>query len=341
MNLSEIAAKVGGTVEGDGGVAIRRVVGLEEAGPGDLTFLSNPRLAKEAAATRASAIILGPGATSGGASVLRVADPYLAFAKALDLFYEAPRPPLGVHPTAVVAPTAKVGPGARIGAYVVIEEGARLGKDACLYPHVVVYPHARIGDSFTAHAGAVVREHCRVGHRVTLQNGAVIGGDGFGFARRPDGSYQKIVQAGIAVLEDDVEVQCVSCVDRATVGVTRVRRGAKIDNQVQVGHSCDIGEDTLLCGQTGLAGSTVIGKGCTLPARVGVTGHLKIGDGVTAAGLTGIFRDVPAGATIAGSPWADMKEWRRWAVSYTKLPDLMREVRDLRKKVEALEAARG
>src|SRR5204863_5953379 len=188
-------------------------------------------------------------------------NPYLDFARALELFYEPPKPARGIHPQASVAPTACIGEGASIGPFAVVGERVTIGRNATLHPHVVIYEGAHIGDDFLAHSHAVVREFCRVGHRVILQNGAVIGGDGFGFAKRADGTHYKIVQSGVTVIEDDVEVQALTGIDRATVGETRVKRGAKIDSLVQVGHASVVGEDNIICAQTGLAGSSILERG--------------------------------------------------------------------------------
>jgi UDP-3-O-[3-hydroxymyristoyl] glucosamine N-acyltransferase len=336
MRLADIASLLGGTVEGDGAVEIRGVAGLEGAKPGDLTFLASAKHAPRLAATKASAVIVGPEGGAGTLPAVRVASPYLAFAKALEAFHPAALPAPGVHPTAVVSPKAKVGAGARIGPFVVIEDDVTLGRDAALWPHVVLHRGAAIGDSFVARTHAVVREGCRVGDRVILQDGAVVGADGFGFARRPDGGHQKIPQVGIAVIEDDVEIQANACVDRATVGETRVRRGTKVDNLVQVGHSCDVGEDTLLCAQVGLGGSTTVGRGVTLAGQVGVADHARIGARVMAVGQAGIHSDVPEGAVVAGSPQMDYRTWLRSTGVFARLGDLAREVKALRAEVDAL-----
>jgi UDP-3-O-[3-hydroxymyristoyl] glucosamine N-acyltransferase len=259
--------------------------------------------------------------------MLRSKNPYLTFAKAIALFYQAPRYPPGTHPTAVIHSSAKIGTNAHIGPYVVIDENVYIGRNAVLLAHSVIYRDAVIGDNFYAHAHAVVREGCRLGDNVILQNGAVIGGDGFGFAKDNAGRWSKIVQSGPAVLEDDVEVQANACVDRASVGETHIARGAKIDNLVQVGHGSRVGEDTLLCAQAGLAGSTEVGKNVILAGQVGVAGHCKIGDGAIATAQSGIPNDVPAGAVVSGYPAIDNKLWLRCSAVFNKLPELMKAVR--------------
>jgi len=227
-----------------------------------------------------------------------------------------------------------VGEGAFTGAFTVVGENVTIGRNAVLHPHVVIYEGASIGDDFCAHSHAVVREFCRIGHRVTLQNGVVVGGDGFGFALRKDGTHYKIVQSGVTVIEDDVEIQTLTSVDRATVGETRVKRGAKIDSLVQVGHACVVGEDNIICAQTGLAGSSILGRSVLLAGQVGVSGHLTIHDRAVVYAQSGVGGDVDAGATISGSPAFDAAVWRRAVAAFSKLPELVKTVRELKKRVE-------
>jgi UDP-3-O-[3-hydroxymyristoyl] glucosamine N-acyltransferase len=259
--------------------------------------------------------------------MLRSGNPYLAFAKAIELFYHPPKYTPGVHPTAVIHPSAKIGENAHIGPYVVISEDVRIGRNAVVLGHVVVYAGARIGDNFFAHAHAVVREHCRLGNSVVLQNGAVIGSDGFGFAKDDSGRWHKIMQSGPAVIEDDVEVQANACIDRASVGETHIGRGAKIDNLVQVGHGSRVGENTLLCAQVGLAGSTDVGNDVILAGQVGVAGHCSIGDGAIATAQTGIPSDVAAGAIVSGYPAIDNKLWLRCSAVFSRLPAIAKTLR--------------
>jgi len=259
------------------------------------------------------------------------------FARALALFYQPPRPKAGVHPLASVALSARIGENASIGPFAVIGENVVLGNNAVLHPHVVIYEGAEIGDDFYAHAHAVVREHCRIGHRVILQNGVIVGGDGFGFAKRADGTHAKIVQSGVTVIEDDVEIQTLTSVDRATVGETRVKRGAKIDSLVQIGHACVVGEDDIICSQTGLAGSTVLGKGVLLAGQVGVSGHLTIHDGAVIYAQSGIGGDVAAGQVMSGSPAFEARDWLRSITAFPKLPELLRTVRQLEKRLATIE----
>jgi UDP-3-O-[3-hydroxymyristoyl] glucosamine N-acyltransferase len=265
--------------------------------------------------------------TAISTAMLRSKNPYFAFARAVELFYQPPAYAPGIHKTAVVHPTAKIGANAHIGPYAVVERDVTIGANATLLAHVVIYPGARIGDNFFAHAHSVVREHCRLGNNVVLQNGVVIGADGFGFAKDDLGQWHKIMQSGPAVLEDNVEVQANACIDRASVGETHIASGAKIDNLVQVGHGSRVGENTLLCAQAGLAGSTDVGKNVILAGQVGVAGHCKIGDGAIATAQTGIPNDVPAGAVVSGYPAIDNKLWLRCSAVFHRLPELMKAVR--------------
>jgi len=327
MKLSDIASALGASLENaDGNTEITGVAGIEEAAAGHITFVANPRYAAMAKTTPASAVIVSEDfpAVSGG--MLRSKNPYLAFARAINLFYKTPGYQPGVHPTAVIAPTAKIGTDSHIGAYVVVEDDVEIGDNAVLLPHVVIYRGVRIGDNFFAHAHAVVREYCTLGDNVVLQNGVIIGCDGFGFARDGD-HWEKITQSGPTVLEDNVEVQANSCIDRASIGETRIGRGAKVDNLVQVGHGSAVGENTLLCSQVGLAGSTVIGNNAILAGQVGVAGHCNIGDGVIVTAQSGTHGDIPAGSMVSGSPAFEHKQWLRAVGIFSKLPELARAVR--------------
>jgi len=263
--------------------------------------------------------------------MLRSKNPYLAWAKALELFYQPPSYAPGIHPTAVIHPTAKkkLGKNAHLGPYVVIDEDAVIGDNAVLLAHVVIYRGATIGNNFFAHAHAVVREFCHLGDNVLLQNGVVVGSDGFGFAKDDSGHWHKIVQSGNVVVESDAELQANTCIDRASIGETRIGRGAKLDNLVHVGHSCTIGQDTLLCAQVGLAGTTDVGNNVILAGQVGVSGHVKIGDGAIAIAQSGIPHDVPAGAMVSGAPAVDHKLWLKCCAAYARLPEIARAVRKL------------
>ncbi len=326
MKLAEIAKHLGGQLDGAPSVNITGIAGIEEAGPGQITFVSNKKYAPLARTTRAAAVLVEPDFPEITAATIRLLNPYYAFARTIELFYTPPTYGPGIHPTAAIAPTARIGARAHIGAYAVIGEDVIIGEDAIIHPHVVLYPGVRVGNHFLAHAHAVVREHCRLGNNVILQNGAVIGADGFGFARVPTG-WSKIVQSGPAVLEDDVEIQANACIDRASIGETRIQRGAKVDNLVQVGHGSNVGQDTLLCAQVGLAGSTAIGKNVILAGQVGVAGHCTVGDGAIATAQSGIPNDVAPGKIVSGYPAVDNRQWLRSVALFNRLPELLRNLR--------------
>lgn len=328
MKLSHIASTLGVRLEnGAPDTEITGVAGIEEAAPGQITFLANPKYASAAKTTKASAVILGEDFPAIPAAILRSKNPYLAFARCVELFYQPARYAPGVHPTAVVHPSARLGKNAHVGPYVVIGEKAVIGDGAVLLAHVVIYPGVTISNNFFAHAHAVVREGCRIGNNVLLQNGVVIGADGFGFAKDDAGRWHKIPQPQPVVIEDDVEIQANSCIDRASVGETRVGRGTKIDNLVQVGHGSHIGRDSLLAAQVGLAGSTDIGNGVILTGQVGVVGHCKVGDGAIVTPQSGVAGDIAAGTIVSGAPAVDHKLWLKYSALLSKLPEMANAMR--------------
>ena len=324
-----------------GGTEIHGVSGIEDAGPDQITFVANPKYAPLARTSRAAAILVEPEFGLLPVATLRVANPYYAFARALALFYQAPVYAPGRHPSAIVDPSAQIGEGVHLGPYVVVGAGVVLGAHSVVLAHAVLYEGSRIGTHFFAHAHAVVREHCVVGDHVTLGNGAVIGSDGFGFARltgseaEATGGWYKIPQTGPAVLEDHVEVQALAAVDRASVGETRIGRGAKLDNLVQVGHGSTVGAGTLLCAQVGLAGSTHVGRNVILAGQVGVAGHCTIGDGAIATAQSGIPNDVAPGAVVSGYPAMPNRQWLRASASFQRLPELLHKLRKTSKNEPA------
>jgi UDP-3-O-[3-hydroxymyristoyl] glucosamine N-acyltransferase len=335
--LSELAARLGCELRGDGDVEILRVRGIEEAGPGDVTFVANPRYVARLAGTRASAVIVTPELLAPVPSLV-CANPYLAFARAVALLHPRPRPEPGVHATASVHPTASLGPEVHVGALAVIGARVRIGARSVVRAHVVIYEDAVLGEDCLVHSGAHVREGCRLGNRVTVQDGAVIGSDGFGFAKDAEGRYEKIPQVGTVEIGDDVEIGALTAIDRSSLGVTRIGRGTKIDNLVQVGHSASIGEDTVLAGQVGIAGSARLGNRVTLAGQVGVAGHLELGDGVVASAQTGIPHSVPAGSFVSGYPAIENRAWLKSSAVFAKLPELQKRVRELERLVEELRA---
>jgi UDP-3-O-[3-hydroxymyristoyl] glucosamine N-acyltransferase len=344
MKLVELAQKLDCRLEGDPNVEITGIAGIEHAVPGQVTFLANRRYFHLLKTTRACAVLIEDGIAIERApglpplAALRSVNPYLAFAHAIAFFYQPPVYTPGIHPTAIIAKSAHIGSGAHIGPYCFVDEDVQIGQNAVLHSFVTIYRGARIGDDFFAHAHAVVREQCRIGNSVILQNGVVIGGDGLGFAKRKDGSWFKMLQSGPAILEDDVEVQANACVDRATVGETRIGRGTKLDDLVLVGHASQVGPDAMLCGQAGLAGSTKVGKGCILAGQVGTAGHLSIGEGTVVTAQSGIPNDVPAHALFSGYPAVENRQWLKTMAALNRLPELQKRVRELEQEVSALKS---
>jgi UDP-3-O-[3-hydroxymyristoyl] glucosamine N-acyltransferase len=328
MKLSAIALALDLRLENESPeTEITGINGIEHAGPGELTFVSNPKYAAAARSTKASAVIVGEDFPAISAAMLRAKDPYLSFARAVELFHQPLKYAPGVHPTAVVHSSAKIGGNAHIGPYVVVDENVEIGASAVLLAHVVIYRGARIGANFFAHAHAVVRENCRIGNHVLLQNGVVIGADGFGFAKTAEGRWHKIPQPAPVVIGDDVEVQANSCIDRASVGETRIGRGVKVDNLVQVGHGAQVGDDALLCAQVGLGGSTDVGNKVILTGQVGVVGHCKVGENAIVTPQSGVANDIAAGALVSGSPAVDHKAWLKYSAILPRLPEIARAVK--------------
>jgi len=340
MKLGELAARLGCRLEGDESCDIRGVAGIEDAKAGEVTFLANRRYTSELSKTLASAVLVAEDtvitrrADLPPLSALRSKNPYFDFARTIDFFHSPPSYPPGIHPTAVMAKSAKIGDGAHIGPHCFVDEDVEIGRNAVLHSLVTIYRNTRIGDDFLAHSQTVVREGCTIGNRVILQNGVVIGGDGFGFAKRADGRWHKIVQRAPVIIEDDVEIQANSCIDRATVGETRIRRGAKIDDLVLVGHACEVGEDAILCGQVGLAGSTRVGTGCILAGQVGTAGHLDIGAGATITAQAGVHQNIPPRTVWSSSPAVENKLYLKLNAALKRLPEIHKTVRRLAGELE-------
>ena len=327
MKLAKLAELLGARLEcGAGGaeIEITSVAGIEDAAPGQVTFVANPQYTPRAKTTRASAVLVTEDFPAIDAATLRLKNPYLAFARAIEILHPSPVYAPGIHPTAMIHPAARLGRDCHIGAYVVIDANVTLGDHCVLLPHVVVYPNVTIGNHLLAHAHAVIREGCRLGDGVVLQNGAVIGCDGFGFAKDDEGRWHKIPQSGPAILEDAVEVQSNACVDRASVGETHIGRGVKIDNLAQVGHGSSVGENTLLCAQVGLAGSSHLGRNVIAAGQAGVAGHCTVGDGVVLLAQSGVHGDIPPGSILGGSPGFDSKLWLRCVIAFQRLPELVK-----------------
>ena len=337
LKLRDLADRLDCRLEGDGDVEIRRVAGIEAAEAGDLTFFANPRYTTALRSTRAAAVILADDAPAAPCPMLRTAEPYLAFARAVELFADGPAPAPGIDSASQVAADAKLGDGVSVGPFVFIGSGAVVGPRTVVHPNVTIGAGATIGADCVIHAQAALREGVVLGDRVVVQNGAVIGSDGFGFARRPDGTHQKIPQHGGLVIEDDVEIGALVAIDRPALGETRIAAGAKIDNLVQVGHGVRIGRNALLAAQVGIAGSTVVEDDVVLAGQVGVNGHITIGKGARATGQTGITNDVPPGSFVSGLPAIENRAWRKAASSFVQLPALRKRVAALERRCAELE----
>jgi UDP-3-O-[3-hydroxymyristoyl] glucosamine N-acyltransferase len=335
MKLGELATRLGAELRGDAELEVTGIKGIEEAGPTEVTFVANPRYAGLARKTQAAAVLVEPEFQEIPVATLRLKNPYLAFSRALGLFYQPPAYAPGIHPTAVIDPTAEIGEGAHIGAYVVVGPRVRLGAHATLLPHVVLYPGVEAGSHLFAHAHAVVRENCILGDHVTLENGAIVGADGFGFAKNEAGHWEKIPQSGPVRLGSRVDVQANACIDRATVGATEIGEGTKVDNLVQIGHGSRVGENSLLCAQVGLAGSSVIGNNVILAGQAGVAGHCTLGDGVILTAQSAVSHDVPPGKMISGSPGFDNRVWLRAVTIFQRLPELLKRLDRVEKKLAA------
>ena len=324
-------------VEGDSGIEIHRVAKIETAGPGEVTFLANPKYAAALASTSASAVIAGASVEGAPCAVIRSATPYLTFARAAQALSPERRPEPGVHPQAWVGAEAVVDPTASIGPFAAIGAGVRIGARTIVHPHAVIGADSVIGADCLIHAHVSIRERCTLGDRVIVQNGAVIGSDGYGFAQRPDGSHEKIPQTAPVVIEDDVEIGANTTIDRPAVGETRIKAGTKIDNLVQIAHGVVLGRHVLLAAQVGIAGSTVIGDHVTFGGQVGVGGHLTIGDRVKAVGQSGITNSVAADGFVSGYPAIPNHEWRRSSAVFRKLPEMRRQLRDLTARLQKIE----
>jgi UDP-3-O-[3-hydroxymyristoyl] glucosamine N-acyltransferase len=337
VKLSELAARLECQLEGDGDIQIRRVATLEHAGAGDVAFLANTKYASQLSGSHASAVIVGPDVDRVPCAALRTPNPYLAFARATGLLNPQDRPAPGVHPTAIIAPDAQVGADVTIGPYVVIGAGARIGARSVIHAHTVIASGAVLGSDCFVHARVSIRERVQLGARVVVQDGAVIGSDGFGFAPRGDGTFEKIPQVADVVIEDDVEIGANTTIDRPAIGETRVHAGTKIDNLVQIAHGVVVGRNTMLAAQVGIAGSSVVGDDVMLGGQVGVTGHVTVGDRVKASAKTGITGNVPADSFITGYPHMDNLEWRKAYVVFRRLPEMRKQLSALEERLAALE----
>jgi UDP-3-O-[3-hydroxymyristoyl] glucosamine N-acyltransferase len=328
MKLKELADKLGARLDPpDADAEISSVGSIESALPGQITFAVSSKFLPLAKDSKASALIVDEKFPGLEKPTLRTRNPQYAYARAVEILHVLPKEKPGIHPTAVIDPSARIGVNASIRACVVIGADVEIGENCTLMPQVVIYSGVKIGKDFFAHSHVSIRENCEIGDNVLLHNGVVIGSDGFGFAKDDSGNWYKIPQTGRVVIEDNVEIQANSCIDRASLGETRIGRNTKIDNLSQVAHNCSIAENSMLCAQVGLAGSTEIGKNVILAGQVGVAGHCKIGDGVIITAQSGTHGDIPAGSMVSGTPAFDHKQWLRSVTAFMKLPEMARAIR--------------
>ena len=312
---------------------------MQDAQPGDVTFLANPKYEKSLASTRATAVILKEEAPAAPCAMLRARDPYLAFARAVALFAPVSRPAPGIHAMAAIAADAHIGTDVSVGPFVAIGEGARIGDRTVIYPNVTIGAGVTVGSDCIIHSNVAVRERCTLGDRVILQNGVVVGGDGYGFVRRGDGTHEKIPQVAVVVIENDVELGANTTVDRPAVGETRIKAGTKIDNLVQIGHGVTVGRNVLMAAQVGIAGSTDVEDDVVFGGQVGVGGHLTIGRGAIAVGQSGVTNSLDPGAFVAGYPAIENREWRKASVLFRRLPEMKRRIEQLEARIAELTRA--
>jgi UDP-3-O-[3-hydroxymyristoyl] glucosamine N-acyltransferase len=335
--VQELARFLKCRFEGDGDIKIHGVSSLERAKKGDLVFCANPKFSDLLEKTNASAAIVSTEEKFERITTIHSEQPYVSFIKAIEMFYTPYRPEPGIHPQAQVSPSAKIGRDVAIGAFVFVDDDVEIGDGSVLFPMVSVYPRVKIGKQVVCHSSVSIREDSQIGHRVILHNGVVVGSDGFGFQKAKDGSYIKIPQMGIVIIEDDVEIGANTTVDRAALGETIIKKGTKIDNLIQVAHSVEIGPDSILAAQTGIGGSSKIGKNFIAGGQVGIPDHITIGDDVIIAAKSGITKNLPSGSFVSGSPHLDIRVWRKAWAAIPQLYDLIREFRKIKKRIEALE----
>jgi UDP-3-O-[3-hydroxymyristoyl] glucosamine N-acyltransferase len=340
MKLSELAEKTLAEIEqGAPDLEIESAAGLDIAQNGQVTFLANPKYTPQILTTKASAIFLRSGETieRQDIAVLRAKDPYLAYTRALRIFNPEPETVSFIHPSAVIDETAEISPEAHVSANVVIGKNCFVGAKTKFFPNVTVYDGAKIGENCTIHSGVSVRENCEIGNNCIVHNNTTIGSDGFGYAKDENKRWLKIPQTGRVVVEDDVEIGANTAIDCASVGETRIMRGTKIDNLVQIGHSCTVEEDTLICSQTGLAGSSHIGNRVILAGQVGIAGHLKVGDDVVVTAKSATSHNVENGKIISGIPAFDNRDWLRSTAAFRRLGEMARTIREMEKRLAKFE----
>ncbi|MFC2166306.1 UDP-3-O-(3-hydroxymyristoyl)glucosamine N-acyltransferase [Acidobacteriota bacterium] len=338
ITVADLATRLDCAFEGEGTTILSGVSSLEDAGTGDLVFLAEAKYRNQLEATKGTAVILPPGESFNRIPVIRSEKPYLTFVRAFDFFYTAFRPEPGIHPQAIVSPGAKIGKEVSIGALSFVDDDVEIGDGSVVFPLVTIYPGVTVGKNCVLHSQVTLREEVRLGNRVILHSGVVIGSDGFGYIKAEDGSHVKIPQIGAVLIEDDVEIGANATIDRAALGKTVIKKGTKIDNLVMIAHNVEIGPNSILAAQTGVAGSTKIGKNFIAGGQVGIADHIIVGDNVIMAAKTGVTKDIPSGSFISGSPHLEIQAWRKAWASIPQLYELIREVRKLKKRVEQLES---
>lgn len=346
MKLSEIIKLLNAEADLRSDIEIKHLAKIEEASEGDITFLSNPKYNKFLVTTNASAILVAKNVEykelkdrKSPIVLVRVENPYIAFLKLIEFFYPSPAPlRKGIHDTAVISPDAKIGENVAIGANVFIGNRCTIGDNTEIWHNAVLHDDVIVGSNTVIYSNVSIREQCKIGNNVIIHSGTVIGSDGFGFAPLPDGRYEKIPQRGIVVIEDDVEIGSNCSIDRATLGETRICRGAKLDNLIQIAHNVVVGENTVIAAQTGISGSTKIGKNCVLAGQVGLVGHIVIADRTTIAAQSGISKSIiEEGKTYFGYPATEISEMRRIVAAKRQLPKLLLEVEELKRKIKTIE----
>lgn len=338
FSAKQIAEVIGGVVEGDENITISTFAKIEEGKPGAISFLSNPKYTHYIYTTKSSIVLVNKDFQPEhlvGATLIRVDNAYESVAQLLSIYQASLPKKTGIDKLAYVSPTAKLGERVYIAPFAYIGDGVEIGDDTAIYAHVSINDGVKVGQNCTLYSNVTIYQGCKVGNNCILHAGVVIGADGFGFAPTPEG-YDKIPQIGIAILEDNVEIGANSCVDRATMGATIVREGAKIDNLVQIAHNVEVGSNTVLCAQVGIAGSTKVGEWCMLGGQVGIAGHAKLGNQLKIAAQSGVAGNVKDGAMLLGTPAIDHRIAARSAVGYKRLPDMIKQLNALEKEIAEL-----
>jgi UDP-3-O-[3-hydroxymyristoyl] glucosamine N-acyltransferase len=339
FSAKEIAALVGGNVEGNPDATVSKLAKIEEGVEGSLSFLSNPAYASFVYTTKATIVIVNADfvpeqAIDPALTLIRVEDARAAFAKLLGAYSQYRLNKTGIDPMSSVAATAKIGKNVYIGAFAFVGENVTVGDNTKIYPHCYLGDNSKAGNNTTFYSGVKIYHDCVIGNDCILQAGAVIGGDGFGFQPNSENNYQKVPHIGNVIVEDHVEIGANTTIDRATLGSTIIRKGVKLDNLIQVAHNVEIGENTVIASQTGIAGSTKIGRNCMIGGQVGIIGHLTIGNGVKIAAQSGVGNSVPDNEIIQGSPAFGIGDYKRSYVVFRSLPALHNKVKDLEKKFD-------